>query len=361
MNVPILNPRRPSKKWFYRAVASIQRSQGRDEKSAAQLAGWIWYHGMSPRRKHEILAAEGKTNPAVALTKQEITKARGLGRSHINRKGLSMRGRRRRRNRTRVVRSRRTRAPISAHVITLRRHNAGKRRKSSGHIVRPRIIQVGPHSFRRTAHSRTFSAPTMINPRRRRSRGRRHNPRRSHRRSYRRNPFNLKGTFQRLTNKRWLISLAMVGGGIAAGMGVKTILLNLLPMLKLGNQTKLVGIGNIVVGSLMIGLMKQRVAKQLGGVIAATGAYDLLAQNVKQLQLSELPVWPLVAKIGAPKMTASGSYPVPVLPVSPVAALAGGYTSPAAAGYHGSYLAPDMKTQGFAGDDSPYANLSIDW
>lgn len=160
-------------------------------------------------------------------------------------------------------------------------------------------------------------------------------------------------------NKQWLVTVASLTGGIVLGMGIKTVMLNVLPMLKLGAQTKYVGAGSILVGSLMVGVGKQRMIKEAGVVVAATGLYDLVATLIPALKLQPLPSWGLVAQIGAPKGM-SGSYPVDHLPISPVAAMNGNYSSGAAAGYGDSYLAPDMRTQGFLGDDNNvFADVGI--
>lgn len=237
-------------------------------------------------------------------------------------------------------------------------------------IYRPRITKSGG-KWRRAKHSRLFSGPVMLNPRRRRRRSRkglftsRHNPMvtvrypsRSRRRHTRRNPaLNLKGAIRRMTNRKWLLNLATISGGLLAGMASKSFVVSIMPKIGLGSQTQFSGVGSIALGSLMIGFGKKRVMKEIGVVIAATGLYDLLAQNIP-IGLPALPSFDVMSSIPGLAAPVSASYPVPTLPVSPVAALSASFPAPARAGYQGSYMAPDMRTEGFHGDpDSPYADI----
>jgi hypothetical protein len=357
------------------------RKRGMSQERASRLAGHVWYHEMSPHRKIEVLTEEKKLTPAVKreILHKEAKAARLFGHSRPHQRSSAMaRGKRKRKvGWGRVIRSPRVRSHVSAHMppdmISLDMGTTPKRRRKARKSVkrtrrayrgggkwhRPRVRRVKGRFFH-AKHSRFFGRrKVMVNPRRRRRV--RHNARRHRRFTYRRNP-GIKGLISQLTNKQWLMSIVTIGGGLAAGMGTKTIMLNLMPMMKIDatKYGKFVGIGNIVVGSVLVAFMRQRIAKEIGVVIAATGAYDLFAQNVSALKLMPLPSWQLVAGIGAPKTAAlSSSYPVNRLPISPVASMAASYPGATRAGYMGdSYLAPAARTQGFNGGMvDPYAGI----
>lgn len=228
---------------------------------------------------------------------------------------------------------------------------------------RPRIT-FGGGKWRRSKHSRLFKGPVMLNPRRRSRRRRRSlarfNPfvsvRYPHRRRHaRRNPFNLGGiktSLKRVTNKAWLMNLVTISGGIAAGMAGKSVFVNLMPKIGLGSFTQYAGAGNILLGSILVGMGKKKLIKEIGITMAAVGMYDLIASMIPQY----LPTLPSVTipGLGGP---VSGSYSVPTLPVSPVAALSASYPGTTRAGYAGSYMAPDMRTEGFHGDENPYDGI----
>lgn len=237
---------------------------------------------------------------------------------------------------------------------------------------RPRIRFFGG-KWHRSKKSRLFSGPVMLNPRRRRhSRKRRsfmfrHNPMvsvrypRSHRRHYRHNPFNLRGvgaSMKRIVSRPWLTKIGTIGGGIAAGMAGKSLVVSLMPRIGLGQFTQYSGAGNIILGSIIAGMMRKPMLKEIGVTMAAVGLYDLIASSVPMLRLPVLPSIDVMSMVpGMAPSAVSASYPVPTLPVSPVARLSSSYGQAQRAGYAGSYLAPDMHTEGFRGDDNPYSDI----
>lgn len=175
---------------------------------------------------------------------------------------------------------------------------------------------------------------------------------RRHRRRTRHNPFNLKATFSRITNKQWLTSVASLSGGIVAGLVVNTVIRGQMgKVTQLMPYSKYSGALNIVIGSLMVGMGKKKMIKEAGVAVAAVGLYDLVSVNVQMLGL------PVIGDVTVPSL--KGSYAVPVLPVSRVASVAGSYGSPVRSGYSGSYQAPDMVTEGFHGDNSPYEGIDF--
>ena len=218
------------------------------------------------------------------------------------------------------------------------------------HGPRSTLFGAGPvrlnRKHRRRHLARFLSNPIRVKYPRMRRHSRRHNP-----------AFNLKQSFARITNRKWLTSIAMIGGGLVGGMVIKQLLVNLMAKSTITNKyTKYAGAGSILIGSLMVGMGKKRIIKEAGVVIAATGLYDLIASFVPTI----LPPLPGVTGPLA-KLTMQGSYAVPYLPVSPVASMAGSYGSPVRAGYslNGSYQAPEMATEGFHGDNNPYDGIDF--
>lgn len=221
-----------------------------------------------------------------------------------------------------------------------------KRAKKVKKWSRPRVAKVG-NIFKHGPRSSFFGRGAVTV-----------NPRRSRRRT-RHNPFNVKNTIKQITSKKWLITLGTIGGGFVAGMAGKSLLLNALPA-NMKQYGKYIGVGHIIIGALLVGMMKKKALKEVGVVVAATGLYDLIASNVPVLALPALPsyVIPGITPKTSIAPALSGSYPVSRLPVSPVAALSGGYSTPAKAGYAGSFYT-NQRTEGFAGVDNPYSD--IDW
>lgn len=192
-------------------------------------------------------------------------------------------------------------------------------------------------------------------------------------RKIRRNPkFKLKS----LISQQYLMQVATIGGGIAAGFFAMPVLNAVAPAsLKTPQARRFYGLAHVLLGGLVAGFAKGKNAKQFGIVIAGTGAYDLIAQNIVALGLPSLPDQnPLVSQYlpgsgsGEAEMTSGASrmvqayganystpapagymganYTVPQLPVSPVAQ----------SGMGASYGAPGMSTQGLH-SDSPFEGI----
>jgi hypothetical protein len=299
-------PNRPPKKWWDYTYHKVRQTHG--EAATRKIVGNIWHHQLTPEKRKEILAEnEHRKNPT-AGSFFTFNKETNMKRRHHK-----------------------------IRIIKLR-HNATK-------WHRPRVSVSHGH-FRHAPKSRFFGVgPVKVN------RHRRHH-------SYRMNPLNVKGVIRQITNKRWLISTAMIGGGIAAGMATKSVSEMLLKQLKLDRYDKYSGALSIVIGALLIGMMKKRQVKEIGAIIAGAGLYDLVAQNVKALKLTPLPTISLPKLPGMAPAAVSASYATAVRPVSPVArvGLQSSYGVVAPAGYGSSYQA-NVPTQGFSGMDNPYADI----
>jgi len=319
MIVPVMNPERPPRFWWRRMYAKQLRRYS--PAKARAVTGHIWFHRVPREKKMEIYRRE-----------------------------------------------------ILAGNRSIKQNSPSKRRETMAKTGqhRPRIRFFGG-KWHRSKKSRLFGGPVMLNPRRRRRRGRRsftfrHNPfvsvRYPHRRHRRHNPgINLRGItggLRRSISRPWLTQVATVGAGLAAGMAGRSLVQSLMPRIGLGNFTQYSGAGNIVLGSVIAATMRQKIAKEIGVMLAAIGVYDLIQANVPMLNLPAFPSIDLLSMVpgmGAPRQV-SASYPVPSLPISPVARLSSSYAQASRPGYAGSYLAPDMRQEGFHGDsDSPYEGI----
>ncbi len=195
--------------------------------------------------------------------------------------------------------------------------------------------------------------PNAIRRRRRNCATRRNPVRRYRRRRVRRNQPRL---IRRLTSQRVLMSGLTIGGGIMAGAFTLPAVERLIPADNKAQFSKWLGLVNVALGAVMYGYLRNKDLKQLGLVVAGTGVYDLVQQNLSEmLPLPSIRADALVNKV----MPMSASYGVARRPVSPVARLEASYGVPARAGYSGvaaSYFDPSMTTQGFGSTD-PYQGI----
>jgi len=195
-------------------------------------------------------------------------------------------------NPTRKRRTRRNATAGSRHRLTV--YKRGRR------LYAPR----GP----RAEELAMLSPGTRINKRRKR---RRSNPRRS-------------GIVKSLTNRKTLMTGLKIGGGITGGFIAMPLVYSILPVAFRQTNRRWLGLGHVGLGALMVGMLRNRDAKDVGMVVAGTGIYDLIANNVPQLGLPPLPTaMPEMfgggqALLDEPEST-SASYPVLSAPVSDVA------------------------------------------
>jgi hypothetical protein len=201
---------------------------------------------------------------------------------------------------------------------------------------RPRIYTHGGKWYR-SPNSPLLTRRTLLNPR--------------HRRRYRCNP-----PIKQLLSKQLLMSGVKIGGGIALGFALIPVMYNIIPAANRDQFSKWLGALNVLLGGLMIGFIRNKTAKDMGVVVAGTGVYDLLSQNVEMLKLPAIPrVGGLLSSLMPAAQPQAGyadlpyvgaSYGVPVAPISPAAK----------AGIGASYEAPDSRIAGF-GSDNPYADI----
>lgn len=219
-------------------------------------------------------------------------------------------------------------------------------------IVRPRLRKKGS-KFYASRHPRGMIAVgTRINPKRkRRSRRVRRNP-----------ALSLKQAF----SQKMLFSTAKAGAGIAIGFAAMPIFYRILPA-QLKDQRRWLGGIHVMLGLSIAGLLKNRHAKDIGLVIAATGVYDLIAMNVDFLGLPPLRTSSMLADKLMPEPQAAipapaeqgvegyygASYPVAAAPVSRVAARGYGANYQLGA----SYASTAYPTVGLSGD----GGADIDW
>lgn len=135
------------------------------------------------------------------------------------------------------------------------------------------------------------------------------------------------GLVKSLTSRRTLMTGLKVGGGITGGALAMPLVYSVLPA-GMKAQSRWLGLGHVGIGALMVGMLRNRDAKDVGMVIVGTGIYDLLAMNVPALGLPPLPrSMPEIfgglqttgeSSLDEPEET-SASYPVLSAPVSDVA------------------------------------------
>lgn len=165
------------------------------------------------------------------------------------------------------------------HVV---RTNA--RRKSRKSAKRTRSTSIGPHRPRLTFKSGQWYGGTESRSLIKRGSGTRINPFR--RRRSRRNPA-IVSQMKNMFNRNILLSTAKAGAGIAIGFTAMPFLYKVLPA-QLKDQRRWLGGIHVLLGLGMAGLIKNKTAKDIGLVIAATGMYDLIAMNVDALCLPPL-------------------------------------------------------------------------
>ena len=168
---------------------------------------------------------------------------------------------------------------------------------------RPVVIWTGS-KFRRPKRSRLFPHPTRINPRRRaHRRSYRHNPRRS----YRRNPLRLP-----MGIDRSVMAGLPVAGGIALSMFAMPQIAKYMPA-SMQQYSKFFGAAHILLGVVAMAFVKKDIVRTLGGTMVAMGLYDLIASNVPQLNLPQLPRGVVVHEAtGADEIVGSNFEPVAI-------------------------------------------------
>lgn len=237
-----------------------------------------------------------------------------------------------RKGRTMAYRTRRKRRRRNPVRRVLKRNPMRARRRRRVYRPRRKIFRRNPSYF----------APAL-----------RSNPVKRRRRT-RKNP---NGTFRRVMSQRWLMSVASIGVGIAAGYYTTPLVYGIIPAANREQFRPFMGGLNILAGSLLISFAPRRrggkMMKEIGAIVAGMGVYDLVAENVPQLGLPPIPKTnPIVS--GLPGMSAS--YTVSHKPVSRVASSVGQSYAYAPVNYGASYSAPGAETAGLGSDD-PFAGI----
>lgn len=87
----------------------------------------------------------------------------------------------------------------------------------------------------------------------------------------------------KLLSQRNLTMITGYAAGTVLGFMVLPVIYNVVPA-QIRNR-KFIGLGNVALGALMFGYMRNRMAKNAGIMIAATGVYDIIAKNLTMLDL----------------------------------------------------------------------------
>jgi hypothetical protein len=138
------------------------------------------------------------------------------------------------------------------------------------------VVIWSGRKFYRKKRSRIFKRPTRINPR---------HSRRGYRR-YRRNPLSLPRLPLGLDST--LMTALPVVGGVALAMIGMGQLEKLLPA-QAKQYGKFYGVAHVALGVAAMLFVKKDIVRTLGGTMVAMGLYDLIACNVKALNLPALP------------------------------------------------------------------------
>ena len=354
MILTLINPQRPPKLWFKATLAKVKKSKR--VRTPEAVVGHIWYHKLSPKKRHEILVREEETQlfGPVASGHSSTTsqKEPSMATRRKARRTLKLR-RKTRRNYTSSfttgkyvspsIYKKPARPSKKRNAARKVARKAAKRRVmiSQGQMHRPRVYKRAGRWYR-ARKSKLFAKSTMLNPRRRRH--------------ARRNPLNIKS----ILSKKVLMTGVKIGGGIALGFIMLPLVSRMLPV-SMQKYDKYLGVGNVLIGALMAAFLKNKDLKDVGIVIAGTGVYDLLAMNTQEwlglptvLRDSKLirQLMPTSTSVAAPvsgyadQSYVGASYGVPVAPVSP-----------SASAYIGaSYESPDSRIAGF-GMDNPYDDI----
>jgi hypothetical protein len=242
-----------------------------------------------------------------------------------------------------------TYSPGSSPASTKKSGKRG-RRTIKGRRIRP-VLLYTKRGWRRPKRSH-FKRPFRINPRRRRRYARRYNP---------------KLSIKSLLSKQMLMTGVKIAAGMVAGYLTLPLVYTVLPAnMKTAANRKYLGLVNVGVGAILFALMKKKMIKDVGLVIAATGVYDLISQNIPQLGLPVIPTSNILIDKAIPSNASTtateathglyASYGVARLPVSSSAQMMGASAYRTRALYGASYSAPTAKTAGF-GCDNPFSQI----
>lgn len=206
--------------------------------------------------------------------------------------------------------------------MVIRRKRKSTRRRKARRNPRRRKLSYGRHrpvliktrrGWRRPKRSRMGIGRKSVRVNRRRRRRTRRNPKLS-----------LKSIF----SQQKLMSAVAIGAGIVTGAVVMPLVYNVMPA-GLKTQRRWLGGVHVAVGLLLTSLVKNKNLKTVGLVIAGTGIYDLIAQNVNALGLTPLPTSSMLVPQAQPASASytpgllGASYGVPTAPVSSVAGMMG--------------------------------------
>lgn len=163
-----------------------------------------------------------------------------------------------------------------------------------------------------------------------------------------------------IPSQRIIRQSVKTGIGVASGFVATPVASRIMAALNLSQYDNLVGLVHVIMGSLMVGMVRNKDVKDVGMMIAGFGAYDLVASNLKKADgTTWLPVLPRYTALTSALLPApapvSASYGVAMRPVSPVAraGVAASYR-PALAS---SYEAPSMGPVGLAADMEAMGHL----
>lgn len=296
---------------------------------------------------------EVKENPAPVTQSSDLTGRKPKRGSHM------VAFRRKRKSAKRKSPKRRKTVRRARRVYTKRRRKNPRRK---------RAVSRGTHRPRLTYKSGKWYGGKGPRSLIKRGSGTRVNPKRSRRRRrVRRNPAGIRG-ITKMFNQRILMQTAKAGAGIAIGFTAMPILYRIVPQAMKEKRQWLGGV-HVALGLAIAGFMRNRTAKDIGMVIAATGVYDLIAMNVDFLGLPPLRTSSKLADSIFPTQESApaavegcyggqldishygASYPTAAAPVSPVAATGMGASFERMGSSYPSLAYPTIGLAGDGGTD----------
>jgi hypothetical protein len=176
---------------------------------------------------------------------------------------------------------------------------------------------------------------------------RRRNPvyrRRSRKSAYRRNPIS---GIKRAFSKQWLMQSLTVALGIGLGMFGMPVIYAIVPA-GMQKHRNWFGLFHVAIGSVLFTMSKGQRAKTVGGIIAGTGLYDLIAANTQDF-------------LGLPMLPSMNSKVSGLIPAKPESVGLSYYGTNDAVSADYQRLSADFSsdtslTVGLGDDDNPFCN-----
>lgn len=273
-----------------------------------------------------------------------------------------------------AVTTKRRRRAVRRNLVThatLKRKNPTRRRSVPKSARKRRITaykgKSGWYAAKRPAR-RGRSGPkpgTRLNPRHRRSISQARITRVNRRGRTRQNPaFRM----PKLINQKFLMQSLTLGGGFTVGVLGIPVVYKISPQF-IKDRREWLGLVHVGLGMLLVVMVKNKMVKSLGAALGAVGVYDLISQNIPDLNLPRLSTSNAMIDGLLPggnekvsgalniRHQMNASYETGIVPVSPVSQMAASYEAPyqrtgELSTMGASYPMPGAQTEGLGMDYS---------